>query len=656
MLESKNLPIIEAVAEVLSETRDSLNKAIEKNVGELAAIQVKLIEVEARANESQSELAAEMLRVIKESSEESQTLVDERTVALTNEFKSSIESSVKLIDQKHDDLGIKIDQLSTDVFAKLQESTDIQRKALDAATESTLGQLTESVQKTSEAINDYAKTISDLEQRQGKAEELVFQVKEDILLHLDNLSTLVDDRLAQVKDGQNGIDGKDGRDGEPGRDRPVIEPMLVRDGDKVDKNTLVAHGGGLFMSSRKANGSPVDDPAGYNCIVNGIDDISFEQTELRKTAMRVALSDGLVIDHTIQNHSPIFRGTFKKEVEYSINDIVIKDRKTLIKVADDGDKQWQMFVFTDKGDQGEAGKSGDQGLPGADGVGIKDIFASDSNILFEMTDGRIHTIELALPDLNGDFDGAAVKSFRGYYDANQTYAAGEIVRMDNSLWLAVERTTDFPSGKSASWVQMIAGSVGGSGGGDGTVGPQGPRGPMGPQGVPGKPGAHGKPGADGPVGPAGPPGPTAVSADADNAAILSATDGLIYVPKSTSSSVTVSDVPPVDAEENSLWFNVSNGGLYVLYNDGTSSQWVQTTSAPGSATMYSGSTPPSNPTKDQLWFNSGTASMFVYYLDSTGGQWVEIVSIGAAPEITKLQNEVADLKQQVATLVALIQK
>jgi hypothetical protein len=65
MLESKNLPIIEAVAEVLSETRDSLNKAIEKNVGELAAIQVKLIDVEARANESQSELATEMLRVIK---------------------------------------------------------------------------------------------------------------------------------------------------------------------------------------------------------------------------------------------------------------------------------------------------------------------------------------------------------------------------------------------------------------------------------------------------------------------------------------------------------------------------------------------------------------------------------------------------------------
>jgi hypothetical protein len=602
MLDHKQLPVIEAVAEVLSETRDSLNKAIEKNAGELAAIQAKLIEVEARAAESESEFAAEMLRVVQSNNE--------------------------------DNLSI-----------------------------------------TREAINDYAKTISDLEQRQGKSEELSLQVKADVQTHFDALKSIVDDRLSQIKDGRDGIDGEkgldgaagqDGRDGEPGRDRPIIEPMLVRDGDKVDKNTLVAHGGGLFMTSRKANGSPSDDPAGYNVLVNGIDDISFEQTELRKTAMRVALSDGLVIDHTIENHSPIFRGTFKKDVDYLINDIVIKDRKTLIKVADEGDKQWQMFVFTEKGDQGESGVAGAQGAPG---VGIKDIFAAESNILFEMTDGRVHTIELALPDLNDDFDGAAVKSFRGYYDATQTYSSGEIVRMDNSLWLAIDRTTDFPSGKSAAWVQMIAGSVGGAGGGgDGTVGPQGPRGPIGPQGpagADGKPGTPGKEGAPGPAGPPGAdgqpgadgaPGPTAVSADADNAAVISANDGLIYVPKSTSSSVTVSAVPPVDAEENSLWFNTGNGGLYVLYNDGTSSQWVQTTSAPGAATMYASETPPADPTKNQLWFNSGTASMFVYYLDSTGGQWVEIVSIGAAPEITQLQTEIATLKKQVADLVALIQK
>jgi hypothetical protein len=99
-----------------------------------------------------------------------------------------------------------------------------------------------------------------------------------------------------------------------------------------------------------------------------------------------------------------------------------------------------------------------------------------------------------------------------------------------------------------------------------------------------------------------------------------------------------------------MWFNSSNLGLYVLYNDGTSSQWVQTTSAPGAATMYASETPPTNPTTNQLWFNSQSASMFVYYVDATGGQWVEIVSIGAAPSVAALQAQVAKLTEQVAVL------
>lgn len=653
MLDQKHLPVIEAVAEVLSETKAALNTAIAKNGEELAAIQAKLIEVEAHAAESQSDLAVEIHRVVQEAKEESHRLTDERTTSLTNEFNSSIEASVKQLETKNDDLKAAINQLSTDVFAKLQESSELQGEALNAANETTLLHLTEAAQKTSEALNDYAKTISDLEQRQGEAEKLALQVKTDVQNHFDTLKSVIDERLSQVKDGANGQDGKDGRDGqdgrdgEPGRDRPLIESMHVRDTDKVDKNSVVSHGGGLFIASRKANGTPTDDPAGYNCIVNGIADISFEQTELRKTAMRLSLSDGLVIDHTIENHSPIFRGTFKKDVEYSINDIVIKDHKTLIKVAADGEKQWQLFVFPEKGEKGEIGPSGSAGH---DGVGIKDIFASDDNILFEMTDGRVHTIQLALPDLNGDFDGAEIKSFRGYYDSTQSYTSGEIVRMDNALWLATDRTSDFPSAKSADWVQMISGSAGGGGGGEGTVGPQGPRGP---QGIPGKPGADG---AQGPQGEVGPAGPTAVSADPDNAAIISPNDGLLYVPATTSSSVTVADVPPVDAPDNSLWFNTSNGGLYVLYNDGTSSQWVQTTSAPAAATIYTSEAPPADPTKNQLWFNSQTASMFVFYVDATSSQWVEVVSIGAAPELAQLKSEVADLKQQVATLLALIQK
>jgi hypothetical protein len=150
-------------------------------------------------------------------------------------------------------------------------------------------------------------------------------------------------------------------------------------------------------------------------------------------------------------------------------------------------------------------------------------------------------------------------------------------------------------------------------------------------------------------------GPTAVSLDPDNAAVISPNDGLIFVPMQKA-SIYSGEVPPADPKPDDLWFKTSTAGLYVFYDDGTSSQWVQTSSAPGSATMFTGELPPTNPTKDQLWFNSQTASMFAFYVDSNGGQWVEIVSIGASPEIKQLQDQISDLKKQVADLFALIQK
>lgn len=656
MLDLKNLPVIEAVAEVLSETKAALKLDLQKQVDEVKALEARISEASILNEEKHSAEFEEIKRQLAEASE-------------SGLLTAQLQSEIKSIEQSHSAIKSELEDLRSAVSDKIAASIDLQQAALEAVAEQTVKQLSEEIIKRDQEIVECSEALDALNESQLKIFDTTKALQEKQEQALVELSQKIDARLAQVKDGadgtsgrdgERGLDGRDGVDGKDGRDRPVIETMLVRHGDKVDKNTLVSHAGGLFMTSRKANGSPEEDAAGYNCIVNGVADITFEQTELRKTEMRIELSDGLVIDHTIENHAPIFRGPFKKDVDYQINDIVIKDHKTLIKVSHEGDRQWQMFVFPERGEKGEVGGTGEKG---ADGVGIKDIFSSDSNLLFEMTDGRVHTIELALPDLNGDFDGAPVRSFRGFYDANQNYSEGEIVRLDNSLWLATERTSDYPSGKSGDWVQMIASSVGGSGTGNGE---QGPRGPMGP---PGKNGADGDSAykiatENGFVGTEqewldslqGEAGPSAVSADPDNAAFISPNDGLIYVPQASSTSVTVGETPPTDAPDNSLWFNSSTGGLYVYYNDGTSSQWVQTTSAPGSATMFTGELPPPNPAKDQLWFNSKTASMFAYYVDATSSQWVEIVSIGAAPELNKLQTEVADLKAQVAALTALIQK
>lgn len=181
---------------------------------------------------------------------------------------------------------------------------------------------------------------------------------------------------------------------------------------------------------------------------------------------------------------------------------------------------------------------------------------------------------------------------------------------------------------------------------DGAVGPQGPAGPvavsanigniavLGSDGlifVPPNSGGGGGSGATGPMGPAGPQGPagpTVVSTDASNAAILG-TDGFIYVPLSSggAASVTVSDKAPTTALVGDLWYNTSNGGLFVFYDDGNGGVWVQTTSAPGTASAQASDTPPTTPTEGQLWFNSEVGNMFIWYCDDTSCQWIETASI-----------------------------
>jgi hypothetical protein len=80
---------------------------------------------------------------------------------------------------------------------------------------------------------------------------------------------------------------------------------------------------------------------------------------------------------------------------------------------------------------------------------------------------------------------------------------------------------------------------------------QGPAGPQGPPGLQGPVGATGLQGPTGPVGPTGPQG--------------AAGAGLALV----------SDTAPTGQPDNALWYESDSGLLFVRYNDGTSTQWVQ---------------------------------------------------------------------------------
>ena len=90
-------------------------------------------------------------------------------------------------------------------------------------------------------------------------------------------------------------------------------------------------------------------------------------------------------------------------------------------------------------------------------------------------------------------------------------------------------------------------------------------------------------------------------------------------------SITVSATAPVSPApaNGDLWWDSTNGEMYVYYDDGTSSQWVaaagpSVTVASVAPTGYEG----------QLWLDDTDGSMYVYYTDPGGGSssWIGAVS------------------------------
>jgi len=90
-------------------------------------------------------------------------------------------------------------------------------------------------------------------------------------------------------------------------------------------------------------------------------------------------------------------------------------------------------------------------------------------------------------------------------------------------------------------------------------------------------------------------------------------------------SITVSDTAPTDPapENGDLWWKSDDGKLFVYYNDGDSSQWVD---AAGPSVAVQSTAPTGY--EGQLWLDDTDGSMYVYYTDPGGGssQWIGAVS------------------------------
>jgi hypothetical protein len=192
--------------------------------------------------------------------------------------------------------------------------------------------------------------------------------------------------------------------------------------------------------------------------------------------------------------------------------------------------QGPQGVKGDQGIQGTQGPKGDQGLQGPQGV--------QGPIGPQGVAGTGITMRGTVPT-SSDLPSDPLENIQG--DAY-------IVEEDDSLWIW----------DGTAWVSggSIQGPPGAQGP-QGTVGPQGPKGDTGAQGIQGTQGPKGDQGIQGVPGPEGPQGPQGIPGQAGGA--------------------TISDTSPVGPLHGQFWWESDTGILWLFYNDGTSSQWVQAT-------------------------------------------------------------------------------
>lgn len=94
-------------------------------------------------------------------------------------------------------------------------------------------------------------------------------------------------------------------------------------------------------------------------------------------------------------------------------------------------------------------------------------------------------------------------------------------------------------------------------------------------------------------------------------------------------NVLVGETPPVTASQGDLWWSDLTGRLYIYYNDGDSSQWIDASpniaganQDTAGANVSQGTNPPSSPVQSDLWFDTNSGNLYIYYTDNDSSQWV----------------------------------
>lgn len=94
------------------------------------------------------------------------------------------------------------------------------------------------------------------------------------------------------------------------------------------------------------------------------------------------------------------------------------------------------------------------------------------------------------------------------------------------------------------------------------------------------------------------------------------------------SKIVTDDSAPGNPEDGDLWFKTDDLDLYVYYDDGDTSQWVQVNAASlgENALVTTSSSSPTNPVVGQLWFDTNNSLLYTYH----NAQWVQVGGSGGS--------------------------
>lgn len=158
---------------------------------------------------------------------------------------------------------------------------------------------------------------------------------------LPDISQMVRDAVAAIPA------ATDGKPGDDGRDALQIEILPLIEAEKsYPRGTYALHLGGLWRSYQKTTGMN-----GWECVVDGISDISISQDEERHFTVTAVKSSGEKSERTFRVPVMIYRDIFKEGQKYYPGDSVTWGgsvwychEETGDKPGEDGSRGWKLAV------------------------------------------------------------------------------------------------------------------------------------------------------------------------------------------------------------------------------------------------------------------------------------------------------------------------